>query len=137
MTMGRFIDNKPLTVAAWRDEQGKPIWITSEEFTYEIGPKNSGWTITVPRGFETDLGSIPRLVRWLWNPSNPRCARAYVLHDYINQLTGQFMPNWAEGVSSQFAAAILYEVLTLEGEPLWSRKTQYFGVCLGINKHEW
>lgn len=37
----------------------------------------------VPRGFETDLASVPALARPLFNPADPRYARAAVIHDYL------------------------------------------------------
>lgn len=133
--MSRFISNGPLTIAAWKRDDGTPIWITSEEFSFQIGDA-AGTTFTVPRGFETDLGSIPALLRFIWNPSNPRCARAYVLHDWINKLTAKRPPG--DGVwSSQMAAAVLYEALKLDGEGVLSAKTQATGVWLGIAKQEW
>lgn len=90
----------------------------------------------MPQGFETDLGSIPAALRWIWNPGNPRCARAYILHDWLNTLTaGQ--PPGPGVVSSQLAAAVLYEALALDGEPLWSRRAQFLGVTLGIAAAEW
>jgi hypothetical protein len=133
--MSAFLQDTPLTIAAWRREDRTPIWVTSEEFSFRLGDE-TGPVFTVARGFETDLGSIPAVLRVIWNPSNPRCARAYVLHDWINKLTDHRPPG--AGVwTSQLAAAVLYEALALAGEPLWSRKAQYLGVVLGIAKSEW
>lgn len=133
--VSRFLAAAPLTIAAWKRADGTPIWITSEPFAFQLGDE-SGPVFEVERGFETDLGSIPHLVRTIWNPSNPRCARAYVLHDKINTLTAQRPPG--PGVwSSHLAAAVLYEALTFDGEPAWSRKAQFLGICFGIAKAEW
>ena len=133
--MSRFLLDAPLTIAAWRRDDGTPIWITSEGFAFQLGD-STGPIFTVPQGFETDLGSIPAALRWIWNPGNPRCARAYVLHDWINVQTAGRPPG--PGVwSSQLAAAVLYEALTLDGEPLWSRRVQALGVWLGIAGREW
>ncbi len=135
--MSRFLHTHPLTIAAWQRDDGTPIWITSEAFTFVLGDEDLDWppSFTVPQGFETDLGSIPGILRWIWNPSNPRCARAYVLHDYINTLTDSRPPG--PGVwSSAIASMILYEALALDGEPYWSRAAQAVGVFLGIAKRE-
>jgi len=133
--MSRFLSNAPLTIAAWRRDDGTPIWVTSEVFSFQLGDA-TGPVFTVERGFETDLGSIPGVLRAIWSPSNPRCARPYVLHDWVNKLTAGRAPG--HGVwSSQLAAAVLYEALALEGEPVWSRKAQFFGVALGIVGKEW
>ena len=133
--MSRFLQGPPVTVAAWQRDDGTPIWITSEPISFELGDLG-GRIFTVPAGFDTDLGSIPALFRAIWNPSNPRCARAYILHDWINRLTAGRPPG--AGVwSSQLAAAVLAEALLLDGEPVWSVKAQALGVWLGIAAREW
>lgn len=137
--MSRFLQTSPLTIAAWKRDDGTPIWITSEPISFALGDDTSPWSNTcvfiVPRGFETDLGSIPAWLRWLFNPASSRCARAYVLHDYINSLTRGRPPG--PGVwSSQVAAGILYDAMALDGEPVWSRLLQWAGVCLAIAKGE-
>lgn len=40
----------------------------------------------MPRGFETDLATIPGVARLLFNPSDSRYARAAVIHDYLLSL---------------------------------------------------
>lgn len=132
--MSRFLQTGPLTIAAWKRDDGTPIWITSEPIDFALGDDREA-TFSVPRGFETDLGSIPTWLRWLFNPASSRTARAYVLHDYINSLTKGRPPG--PGVwSSQVAASILYDAMALDGEPVWSRLVQWAGVCLGIAKGE-
>ena len=39
-------------------------------------------TITVPIGTETDLGSIPSILQWLF-PKDGKAVLGYVLHDYL------------------------------------------------------
>lgn len=53
-------------------------------FTYALKTEDSGVSITVPKGFRTDLASIPRLIDdWFGlNPSG-ELAKAAVLHDYL------------------------------------------------------
>jgi len=84
--MSRFLAAGPLTIAAWARDDGTPIWITSAPFAFQLGDETRP-VFEVPAGFETDLGSIPAWLRAIWNSGNPRCARAYVLHDWVNKLT--------------------------------------------------
>ena len=42
-----------------------------------------GFTITVPRGFITNLGTIPRCLWWFIKPSE--LGEASVVHDYLLQ----------------------------------------------------
>ncbi|MEQ9132669.1 MAG: DUF1353 domain-containing protein [Salinisphaeraceae bacterium] len=54
-------------------------WALTHPLTWD-GP--GGMVITVPRGFPTDLFSIPRPFWWLFKPDHPG-RRAAVVHDYI------------------------------------------------------
>ena len=62
------------------------IYRVQSPFVYD--DHRTGAVITVERGFETDLGSIPALARWWLSPSDP-WAQAFVLHDRLYQ-TQQF-----------------------------------------------
>lgn len=133
--MSRFLADQRTVIAPFKDGAGKWWWATSGEIAWEVGPPGSGWFVVIPEGFLTDLGSIPGIVRWLFNPADPQCARAYVLHDYL--LSGLVRPNWLDGISSQQAAAHLYEAMAFDGVSMNSRKAQFFGVMLGIAASEW
>ena len=39
--------------------------------------------IIIPQGFVTDGGSIPRWIWFLFNPMDPDCFPAYLLHDFL------------------------------------------------------
>lgn len=41
--------------------------------------------IVVPTGFETDLASVPRLMRWLVPVANAKNRKAAVVHDWLCQ----------------------------------------------------
>lgn len=77
----RFSQALPLVpnAATRRWETVAPLW-------FEIGGKGSGALVCVPRGFETDLATIPGLARIFFNPADPRFARAAVIHDYLLSL---------------------------------------------------
>ena len=136
--MSTFIQHQQLNIHPFKDENGKYWWAVSSDFGFVLGgddPGDGGTLFIVPQGFLTDLGSIPVWMRWLFNPAASECARAYVLHDYLNHLTDGRPPG--PGVwSSQIAAAVLYEALVFDGVPFWSRLIQTLGVFLGIAKAE-
>lgn len=58
-------------------------WKLDAPLVWEMGRKGSGLTITVPKGFASDLASIPSPVRWWLNPADARFARAAILHDWF------------------------------------------------------
>ncbi len=58
-------------------------WVVVEPFTYVVGDyETSTETITVPKGFETDLASIPRAF-WSIAPPDDSYAQAAVLNDWL------------------------------------------------------
>lgn len=57
----------------------KPHWELSKSFKVVL---SSGEKITIKKGFETDLASIPRLF-WFILPPFGKYNRAAVVHDYL------------------------------------------------------
>lgn len=73
----RFIT--PLVLVAADDDHE---WLLDQHFVIYITSNDS--TITVPKGFVTDLASIPSVFRWLPGMSPTGSSRkAAVLHDYL------------------------------------------------------
>lgn len=134
--MSHWVDNQRMTIQPMI-VNGKWRWVNSRPFRFVLGPDSiEGAVIDVPAGFDSDLGSIPWWARWLISPSDPDCAQAYMLHDWMNKLTAGRPPQM--GVwSSQAAAAILYDALRCNDVPVWKAKLIFFAVCLGIAKKEW
>ncbi len=58
------------------------IWRLLDPIVYDVGTIGSGDRITVPKGFETDLASIPRIF-WSILPPAGQYAPAAIVHDYI------------------------------------------------------
>lgn len=56
-------------------------WIVRESFEYHVGSYPSDQIITVPKGFDTDFASIPRIFWGILPPSGPY-GKAAVVHDY-------------------------------------------------------
>ena len=130
--MSRWTDAEVQIAPYQRADTERWEWAVSDELVWEVGHVGSGFTITVPMGFSTDLGSIPAWLRWLFSGHDPQCVKAYVLHDFM------LLPaNRARGWSSQFAAAQLIDAMRADGVPTWSRRLQYHGVNAGIAGGEW
>ena len=64
---------------------GRSLWATTKEITYR--PSNGDAEIRVPKGFVTDLASIPRLFWDLLPPDGP-WVKAAVIHDYLYYTQG-------------------------------------------------
>jgi hypothetical protein len=56
-------------------------YLTTDELVWEIGRIGSGLYFFVPVNTPFDV-SIPRGLRWLYSPLNPRYLKAAALHDY-------------------------------------------------------
>ncbi len=56
-------------------------WMLQRDLVYRIGI-NTPYTITVPKGFVTDFGSIPKILRPVLG-STGQYSQAAVVHDYL------------------------------------------------------
>ena len=84
---------------------GKDIkFRTTKDVCWEIGSKGSGLWLVVPTGYEFDV-SVPRLMRWIYDPKDARYLKAAALHDWALDL------GW-DAVSS---AAAFSEALRADG----------------------
>jgi hypothetical protein len=97
------------------------LWETAREFSYEIGAKGSGLRVTVPKGTETDLATMPRLLWPLVPPHDPRFAAAFVLHDHMCRLPG---------FSRVITDAVLYEALRVLGASIFRASAVYWAVAI-------
>lgn len=131
--MSMFFADERLEIGVFKDPTtGRTTWVTSRSYGFVLG---DAVPFVIAEAFETDLGSIPRWLRWLFNPADPRYARAFVTHDWFNRLTAGRPPG--PGVwSSQVACAVLYEALRLDGAAVLSSFILTAGVFLGIAKAE-
>jgi len=57
-------------------------WALLEKFEYYLGDTDSGISIKVPKGFVTDLCSVPQCL-WFVLPPWGRYGKAAVLHDFL------------------------------------------------------
>lgn len=68
-------------------KNGRPLACLTSPLAYEVGFLGSGWTITAPTGFCTDLASLPV---WFARTRPGRAlaakiARASIVHDRMRQ----------------------------------------------------
>lgn len=87
----------------------------------------AGRLLTVPVGFFTDGGSVPRLLWPLYPPFGSDCDEAYVLHDYAYA-----HPERWDMTRGQ-ADALMREVLEVKG----FRRTGRFAVWSGVRLFGW
>lgn len=93
-------------------------WKTHSKFRYYIGEENSEDSIEVPRGFETDFASVPR-VFWAIIPPDGKYSQAAVLHDYL----------YHSKIRSRKASdEIFLEAMEVLGVSWWRRKVMYYAV---------
>lgn len=112
---------------------GDNKWILKEEYKYEI----NGFIIIVPKGFITDLASVPRIL-WVFFPPFGKYTRAAIIHDYLySELNDTFINRyWADkififimkehGVST-YKRVSMYRAVRMFGEPSWKRKIKNEG----------
>ena len=113
--MGHFLSD----LVICQLEDGK-TWEVREEFDYDIGAVG-GEKIVVPKGFKTDLGSVPQI---FWNivPPIGKPLRGYIIHDllYAEQ-------QYTRAISD----AVLLEAMEVAGVGILMRTIIYMAVRLG------
>jgi Protein of unknown function (DUF1353) len=118
--MSGFLTKCVLEIA---DSQDDGQWILLETLIYQSDVARL--TITVPKGFQTDLASVPRLPVVFWLTGD--CAReAAVVHDYLYQ---------SHMVDRAMADAVLREASQATGVPGWRRWLMWAGVRAGGGSH--
>jgi len=86
-----------------------------ETFIWYIDYKNKNYYVVVPKGFVTNFGSIPRLVRTFFDPVK---YLWYVLHDYLYSKEGKI--KYDNGLETEInytrldADTILYTSIRVE-----------------------
>ena len=62
------------------------IWKLHSPLVFVYNADNNPVIIRVPKGFRTDLASVPWVFRWLF-PKHGKYTRAAVLHDYLYSIS--------------------------------------------------
>ena len=116
-------------------------WRLTRKFTYDIGNKGSGRTITVPAGFDTDFASFPRLIwRFLmwWLPGWAKFSKPSPLHDYLYQLKGYRLPDstWVD-VTRKEADDVFLEAMLVAWRKHRSGKAIAWMEYIGVRAFGW
>lgn len=108
---------------------GFKTWRLTNDFTQEIKVRfRNGYCnfpITVPKGFRTDLASIPRIF-WMILPPFGRYSQAAVIHDYLYSIK----------YPRDLADKIFYESMLRYGTYKWKAKIMYYAVRI-FGKTAW
>lgn len=89
--------------------------------------------ITVPVGFVTDFGSIPRPCWWYMDPEDPAIVFGSVVHDVLYKYSGR-LPNFPDRVFTRLEAdSLLREAMKLCG----ARFDQYNIVFAAVRTGGW
>jgi hypothetical protein len=105
-----FLNNPPLLI------DGRKSWRLDAELDYQA---KSGKVYRVPKGFKSDLATIPRILRWLF-PVNGRHRKAAILHDHLGRT----------GHSRSKANKLFLEAMKADRVPTWQRYPLFWGVRL-------
>ena len=98
---------------------GRTIYRLESPLVYRCGLTASGGIrVRVPRGFETDFASIPRLLRRIFPPDG-QWGLAAVLHDFLYS---------RPGVRRFLADALFRDAMAQLKVPLWRRVPLYYAV---------
>lgn len=94
-------------------------WILTDTLIYQSDVAKQ--TFVIPRGFVTDLASVPRLpiIFWLTGATADRAA---VVHDFLYS---------TRSVSRKMADSVLAEASGVMGVPGWRRGLMWLGVRVG------
>lgn len=95
-------------------ELGRNLWRVTEAFRYDIGSKNSGSYVTVPRGYLTDGASVPRIAWSIIPPWGPYGAAA-IVHDILCEYLTVIYNGMPTKISRERADEILAEAMEVLG----------------------
>ena len=107
----------PLTMRLIIGDDNKPRYELMDDLILHGDFTHGSLDLTAPKGYVTDLASVPRIF-WMLVPPSGRYAPACVIHDYLLDT----------GYSRFFADAVLREAMYTLGVPLWKRLFVYYGV---------
>ena len=93
-------------------------WAVWKEFTYHVGELNSGETIKVPFGFQTDFASVPPIFRF-FVPRWGKYGKAAIVHDFCY---------WEQQYPHERADEIYREAMGVSGVARWRMSVMYRAV---------
>lgn len=120
--MGAFTTNPPLEDTGFVClASGRKRYRLTEDLVYVIGYKDSPFTVTVPKGFETDLATSPRWMWWYIKPEG-EYNNSTILHDFLYSIQ----------VDRAMADGLLRESLKVLNVAKLKRNLMFYAVrCFG------
>ena len=98
------------------------VWILNQPLVYNSERLNA--TVSVPKGFETDLASVPR-VPVIYSLFGARAHHEAVIHDYLYRIDSEPV------ASRKDADKAFLEAMAVRGKPRHIRWPMYLGVRFG------
>lgn len=95
-------------------------WVLAEPMTWRIG--DTDLSITVPRGFVTDMASVPQPMWSLGLTPTGRYGRAAIVHDYLY---------WAQGCTRSQSDRLMLKAMQESGVDAATIDTIHAGLSLG------
>lgn len=109
-------------------------WKITETYEFHCGDAYSGLFARVPKGFVTDLASIPLGVRWLI-PKAGKNAQAAAFHDILYKTGAMIMRvddnEKSVPVSRGMCDAMMYQAMRALSVKWWRRELIYRGLQIG------
>lgn len=99
----------------------KGKWRTTRELPWNIGYKDSGLLVTVPKGFSFDGASAPWFSWFIIRPEDPRVMEAAAFHDYLYH---------KQKFARITADSIFYNIMRERGFPRWRSIIAWLAVRL-------
>ena len=89
----------------------------------------SGKLIDIPEGFITDLASVPKMFRNVFNTYGKNYTRAAVVHDYL------YAQGYKMGIDRKQADEIFLEIMKERGVNFFKRNLMYWSVRVAGRRH--
>ncbi len=117
-----------------KDAGDGKYWTVQEPFRYYMGSEASNVCVDIPRGFKTDLASVPRLARLLV-PKLGKYNAAAVVHDRLYK-QGEYTVlspgvSYPCDITRKKADDVFNEAMKICGVSPWRRRLIYCGVRVG------
>jgi hypothetical protein len=110
------------------------LWFTDADFTFYIGPITDNKYVTVPKGFQTDGASVPRMF-WSIFPPWGIYGQAAIVHDYlcVSRKLTSYGQEPIRLLMQKEIDDIFYAAMKVAGTPIWKRAIIYGAVRLFHN----
>lgn len=108
-----------------RWDKKQEIWVTEDAVCWDCG---DGRFIFVPSGYKTNLASVPKIARPVFDTFGAH-NRAAIIHDYLYEHRG-----WIGETQLKLAECdkIFLNIMTYDEVPKWKAQIMYWAVRLNV-----